>query len=183
MSQTKELIINALKYYDMNQEKYGKLFNKCKYYSYIKNNSDLDHNKILFYDEKQEKIFESRYEIIGKYYYSSHIWVWSWAHPNMRKNMIYITKKILNYGIDIAPSEDTNFIKAELVTSRFKIYSDIQLDIHAAIASYISKQPMIFKQIFSPETKTDTEEMIHPLETEPRKFDTISYLYLLDKPS
>jgi len=47
------------------------------------------------------------------------------------------------YGTELDSQQ--NFLKSELITSRFKINNSIQLDIHASIASYLSKKPMIFK--------------------------------------
>ena len=49
----------------------------------------------------------------------------------------------MNYGAELDP--ELSFLKTELVTSRFRISDPIQLEIHTAIASYLSKKPVIFK--------------------------------------
>ncbi len=67
MNKTKDLILNSLEYLDKHQEKYEKFFQKIKYYSYSYSNNDLNHNKILFYDDNKKLFFESRFEIIGIY--------------------------------------------------------------------------------------------------------------------
>jgi hypothetical protein len=175
MSRIKELITNSLKYYDFNQEKYSKLFNKFKYYSIVQVETDIEHDKILFFDKDKQLIFESKYEILGIYYVSSQIWAWSWSIPNLNKNLVYTTRKILNYGLDIIPSREDIFIKAEIITSRFRISNEIQLDIHAAIASYISKKPMIFKLIYNPATV----EKPTPILSESSSSDKIYFIYLL----
>ncbi|CAH6421503.1 Hypothetical protein KVN_LOCUS316 [uncultured virus] len=145
MNKTKELILNSLEYYDKYLEKYNDFFSSIKYYSYLYSESDLEHNKIVFFDKNKQKIFESRFEIIGIYNKGPNIWAWAWSIPYLNKNTIYTSRKILNYGLDIVPSTENQFIKTELVTSRFRISHITQLDLHVSIASYLSKIPMIYK--------------------------------------
>lgn len=183
MNKSKDLVINSLKYYDSNNEKNFKMFNKFKYYSIIFTGSDIDHNKIIFYDENKNKIFVSRYEALGVYNSSVHLWAWSWSIPVLSKNMVYTSRKILNYGLDLVPSKDDLFIKSELITSRFKVTSEIQLDIHAAIASYIAKRSMVYKLIRSPSLITPESagsDIYEILDMQSDDF-IIYYLFLLDE--
>ena len=145
MSKTKDLILNSLEYFDKFQEKYSDFFSKIKYYSYSYSENDLQHNKILFYDQDKKLIFESRFEIIGIFNKGPNIWAWAWSIPYLSKNTIYTSRKILNYGLDIIPTTENQFIKTELVTSRFRISHQTQLDLHVSMASYLSKIPMIYK--------------------------------------
>jgi hypothetical protein len=50
------------------------------------------------------------------------------------------------YGtdIDIDKNPTNILLKNELVTSRFRIEDNVQIDIHCAIASYLAKKPFIF---------------------------------------
>lgn len=143
-SKIRNLIIKSLEYYDQNTELYKPFFSKVKYYSLIISTNDIEHNKIIFYDKNGQEIFRSRYEILGFFNSQSNTWIWAWSIPTAIKNSVNISKKILNYGFDLLPFEDT-FLKTELITSRFRISHKIQLDIHISIASYLSKIPMIFK--------------------------------------
>ena len=102
----------------------------------MKANTDMDHNVIVFLTLKK-KFYRSRYEIIGLYTSENNIWAWSWAIQCF-KNNTNIARKIWNYGAVLDPN--VGFLKTELITSRFKISNKIQLDIHVAIASYISKK-------------------------------------------
>jgi len=145
MNKTRDLIINSLEYYDKNYEKYSDIISKIKYYSYLYSDSDLDHNKIIFYDKNKEEIFRSRFEIIGIYNNYSNTWAWAWSISFLNKNTVYTSRKILNYGLDIVPSIENQFLKTELITSRFRVSHPTQLDLHVSIASYLSKVPMIFK--------------------------------------
>jgi hypothetical protein len=142
----KELIKIALSYFDTNNEKYASLYDKFKYFTIDKSNNDTEHGIIKFYDKDDKLIFQSKYEVLGFYDNSSHLWVWGWAIPMLYKNEVYLSRKILNYGLDLSLNED-KFLKSELITSRFIISDPIQLNIHASIASYISKTPMIFQLI------------------------------------
>ena len=141
-SKSKDLIINSLDFFDKNKEKYSKIISKIKYYSMIFNQNDMEHNTIIFYDKNKKELFRSSFEYMGIYYSISNTWVWSWAIPKATKNTTYLAKKIVNYGMDIDYT-DNSLLKTELITSRFKIENLIQLDIHIAIASYITKIPFI----------------------------------------
>lgn len=176
---TKELIIQSLNYYDSNNEKYSKLYDKFKYYSIITSENDTDHNIIIFYDKNNEIIFKSRYEILGMYNASSSLWIWGWSMPSLQKNELYLSRKILNYGFDLLLKE-SHFLKSELITSRFRISDTIQLTIHTSIASYISKNPMIFKLIFDPEISAKTEKSPYKVLKQLGKNSIAWFLYLLD---
>lgn len=144
------IIVNSLSYYDKNTDKYKYIFEDVKYISFQKQDKkkgDMIRNQIYFYDKHKNKIHTSRYEVIGIYENQTKSWIWGWANPKFEKNTTYISRQILNYGLDI---EDNSFLKAELITSRFRISNPVQLDIHSAIASYISKNPIVYRYIFNP---------------------------------
>ena len=144
------VVNDALKYYDSNNEKFKKVKKKIKYVKKIrqKNNSDvnLDSTQIVFYDEDKNELFTSRIEIIGKYYNDIKTWVWGWSLPNINKSLTTIIRKVFLYGTDINIDDNQSnvLLKHELVTSRFRIENDVQIDIHCAIASYLAKKPFIF---------------------------------------
>lgn len=137
------LISDSLEYYDSNTEKYNHFFKKVKYVKFIDAIKDMDHNIILLYDHDKNELLKSRYEIIGVYNAKSKTWTWAWSIPRFRKNTTHIARKIINYGMDLDP--EFRFLKTELITSRFRITNPIQLDIHVAIASYLSRQYVVFK--------------------------------------
>lgn len=145
----KDLILNSLKYYDTNNDKYEKFFEKIEYYQLIKSTNELEHNKIVFYDKNRLEFHRSKYEILGCYFRDMQLWVWGWI-MGKSKNEIVVAKKLLNYGLDLGSEFD--FLKSELITSRFRILTETLLDIHVSVASYISKNPLIFK--FASEAKS-----------------------------
>jgi hypothetical protein len=180
MNNLKEIITDSLEYYDGNNEKYVKLFENIKYFNKQDAHGDMERPTFTFYDKNKTPIFKTNYEIIGLYNSKSKFWSWSWSIPVLRKNLIQIAKKILIYGIDLDPQY--GIIKQELTNSRFEVLNEVQLDIHIALASYLSKQPLIFKNII-PATA--------PAETRPEYFDfylsppkdndyEIAYCILLD---
>lgn len=137
------LVTTALEYYDLNNEKYSGSLKHAKYVKFIEVKSDMENNIICFYDKDKKEIYRSRYEIIGLYNSNSNTWTWSWAIPFFRKNNTNIARKLWNYGQMLDP--DTRYLKTELITSRFRVADLIQLDIHASIACYISKNPFVYK--------------------------------------
>ena len=136
------MLKSALEYYDKNTETINKIFERVVYIKDFPSNSELENNVIGFYDEDKKLLFKSRYELMGLYQADTKLWTWGWALPTLKKNLVNIIKKILFYGIDL--NTNSLFLKSELINSRFYISSKVQLDIHCAIASYLSKKPIIY---------------------------------------
>jgi hypothetical protein len=137
------LVKEALEYFDSNQYKQDDIVRKLRYVEYIDSDKDFEHNQIVLYDDNLNKLEKSRYEYIGTYDSTTMIWSWAWAIPTMKKKNTTILRKILNYGIELEPTN--NFLKTELITSRFRVTNKIQLDIYSAIVSYLSKKPRIIR--------------------------------------
>ena len=143
------IIKSALSYYDQNNSKYTDLFDKIKMTKIKSNTKDMSKSKIFFYDNNNKLFMKGDYEIAGNFYNKYKLWIWSWAIPVLVKNKTLLSRKILNYGLDIDSSNKPAinfFIKSELTTSRFKI-NKLQLDIHIALISYICKEPIIYPYI------------------------------------
>lgn len=162
----KDLILNSLKYYDTNNEKYEKFFDRVRYYRLEKSSNELEHNRIIFYDKDRLEFYSSKYEILGCYFREIQLWVWGWLMGN-KKNEIVVSKKLLNYGLDLGTEFD--FLKAELITSRFRILTETLLDIHVSVASYISKNPLVFQ--FAHEAKSVVVNMNGYLVDEMNNYD------------
>lgn len=178
LDKVKELIKKSLSYYDKNNELHANLYEKFKYYSMEISKNDTEHGKIKFYDDDDNLVFESKYEILGFYDSLHKLWGWGWAVPFFHKNQVLLSRKILNYGLDLSSGEET-FLKSELITSRFIVTDPIQLTIHAAIASYISKTSMIYNVIIHRDELMHKKPKYKLLKT--IKPETISYyIYLLN---
>lgn len=146
------LIPLALEYYDNNITFFNSFINKVKKTETISTEKDTEKNKIIFLDKNDKKILESDYEVAGIFYKKYNIWIWSWAIPVIQKNKTIIARKLLNYALDIDLNNENNkhlkLIKSELITSRSKISSELQLDIYLALISYLSKKKFIYKRSF-----------------------------------
>jgi len=145
----KNLIKNAYKYYDEKTE----LYENIKDATYVENifDSDLKESKIKFYINKK-LILEANYEMMGTYYSKDNLFIWAWANINNKKNMTYISKDILKYGLDIIlddSSDNTDefnlnsFLKTLLINSRININNQVELDIITYISFYLSKKDWI----------------------------------------
>jgi len=171
-----DLILNALKYYDTNREKYSKFFDKIKYYSIVlvPAENELEYNYIIFYDKHKNEFFRSRYEILGYYNAKLKMWAWGWV-INFKKNEIVFGKKLINYALDLG--NEFGYLKSELITSRSRVVSETQVDIRVSLASYITKNNLIFKLIlYAPEH----EDNIIQLHNDFTNTSEAHYLYLLD---
>lgn len=174
------LVRDALEYYDENMIKYYDLSQSFKYYSLDKPNG-----KIIFYDDNKQKIYDTPYDVIGKYIPSQYIWVWGWSSGELDKNIIRTSRNVLNYAFDLDKNEI--LLKTALITSRYRITQQYQIDIHVALATFLSKQPFIYKLDYFNDTNPSNKpvklgEPIKLLKTHSDHIPMASYyLILLDK--
>ena len=175
-------IPNVLEYYDKNNETYDAFLKKIQYYKIVRGTNDLEYSYFYLYDKDKKEILKSRYENIGVYNNKSHTWAWAWSVPRFTKNTTTIVRKIVNYGMELP--FDALFLKTELITSRFRITSSIQLDMHIALASYLSKKPLVFRfNVYTQEMKSGDLDMIADLLiSEEEKENYVTYfVFLLDE--
>jgi hypothetical protein len=138
------LIQRSLEYYDKNYELNMDFFKNIYKRDIVrKSNNDMERDIIKFYDKNNKLLRAYKYEVIGIYKETDHLWQWAWANSELEKNKNYLSRKILNYGLDLDPTQ--SFLKTELITSTFRLTTNIQLDIHIALASYLSKIPLVYK--------------------------------------
>jgi hypothetical protein len=173
-----DIVKTALEYYDKNNERFEKIFQKIKFIKLFKNDADIEHTIYEFYDKDKKKLFKSRIEFAGKYIPKSKIWLWAWATPLFIKNTTYLSRKILNYGLDIIPTENLS-LKTELITSRSYISDKIQLDIHVAISSYLTKIPSILKLNLPAEIPEDMQFYEVNKDKNDKDYSTM-YIFILD---
>lgn len=136
------IIAQSLEYYDKNIEINKEMLKKINYINIIKNKDEENYNYIEFYDKEFNLIKKSKYEILGTYNSFGKIWTWGWSIALLTKELVNTSKKIFNYGFDL--DQNNLFLKNELITSRFKISNNIQIDMHVAIGSYLTKKKFIF---------------------------------------
>lgn len=140
-----DIISKALEYQDKSYIKYKSLFDRVARVQHVEAKSDMDRSVITLYDANNEKLLESRYELVGIFSSYYDVWCWGWSLPTVNKNMSYKIREILNYGLNL--DEKSNlFIKYELLSSRLKIRDKIQLDIYPSLAAYLAKCPIIYEQ-------------------------------------
>jgi len=177
-----KLVQDSLEYYDKNCEKYDELFCNVKYIKFKTTSNDIDRSYVYMYDKDKKEILKSHYENIGIYNNKSHTWIWAWSVPRFFKNTTNIIRKIINYGMELNP--ESNFLKTELITSRFRITNTIQLDMHVAIASYLSKKPLIYKHMsyytYLDDAIVDSYIDITNIKESDKENYLIYYIFLLD---
>lgn len=177
------IVNDALKYYDENNDKYRQIKKKIKFVKHdVLNKNDIEGTRLVFYDKDMKELFTSRIEILGNYYNTINMWIWGWSLPSINKSLTSIIRKVFLYGtdIDLNKSIANVMLKNELVTSRFKVDDDIQVDIHCAIASYLAKKPFVFAW------KDITLKSDAPLDVKGDDYEgaTIThYIFIVDPPA
>ena len=181
MTQPIEFITDALEYYDNNNDKYEELLKKVTYVELKKHTGEMNNDEMILYDKDKKVILTSRYELIGIYENLSKTWIWAWSMPSLPSKSTKLSKKILYYGTELGP--EYTFLKAELVTSRFQITNEIQMDMHIAISSYLSKQPLIFKYyLYASNLSKETVVNVKSKNENTDEMFSINVMTLLDYP-
>jgi len=131
------LIRKSLDYYDNKNNEYKKFIKTDK----IK--MDKAKSKIML----EDKVFS--YEALGVFDNQTNVWAWSWMIPsidNIKKNL---SRKLLNYGLDIEIQNNETtledmYLKTQFTNSRFLLNEFLQLEIHLALSSYLLKENIKF---------------------------------------
>ena len=147
---TSNLVSNALRYYDENQEKYMRHFRKVAYVSFFHRKSDMSRDIVYMYDKNGTELYRFHYEVIGIYSNEAKTWQWAWSRSKLPKKTTETSRGLLSYAFDL-DHEKAPFLKTELLTSRFRITHPTQIDIHVGLASYLSKKPVIFPYVGYPQ--------------------------------
>lgn len=157
-----EIIPKALEKYDRNNEKYKNIFNiPIEQIHFIEAQEDMKRNIIIFKDKNDDIIKKSTYELAGIYNSTDKFWIWAWAHPNSRKNMVYTSRTILNYGLNM-DHKINPLLKTQLITSRFQISDLINLDIYISLSSYLTKINTIYPyKIYKDKSKSKKNYIIY----------------------
>ena len=152
------LIKNAYKYYDEKSELYDHIIKGTVRYEEDTSDNDLTKRVIRFYDDKNNTKLEANYEYMGfktdltEGPTRKGLWIWGWAKEESSKNMTYISKNILKYGLDIVLNESVlnnkvehkensnKFLKSLLINSKIIYENEIELDILTYLSFYLSKK-------------------------------------------
>lgn len=151
------LITDFLANYDKNMKEQDKLLKNTAYFKIREIDDNTENDKIIFYDYNHNQIIQFDFQIIGIYKSDFNSWTWAWGIPGLNSKLTRIITKILNYGFTLDPKKQYH-LKSEIINSRFIISDPIQIDIHLAITSGISKINNIYP-IIIPINKTEKQEI------------------------
>ena len=145
-----KIVHDSLKYYDNNNEKYSYVHNMLN--SYLGFNSlhfNPSNQTMVLYDKHENILYDFKYQLIGSFDKYKKMWFWGWALPHHINAEIYLIRQLLLYGLDIDITSSYNkfaiMLKYQLITSHFSIDDEIQIELYCALASYITKTPLIYK--------------------------------------
>lgn len=167
--------------FDKNTEEFEEKLKNVKYIKHITNDSEIESDKIIFYDKNDNIVNEASYEMVGTYYVKSNLWIWPWSNAMFSKKITMRSRKMLLYGLSLSGERDYN-LKTEIINSRFTITDKIQIDIHLAISSEITKTPYILK-IYVPLKEEDDEDFypfLRDKDIDEENIYKITYLFIYD---
>jgi hypothetical protein len=184
MNEYTTFVTDSLIEYDKNNRELKNILKNVSYFDYIKIDNDIENDKLIFYDENDNIILEAEFEAISLFNTKYNLWIWGWGNPGWKKKWTKIISQILKYGFTLDPDKNYH-LKLELVNSRFTISDPIQIDIHLAIASALSKIPFIYPFII-PEEKEKSKFGLFPQKqrfnifTDYKEDHKILYLFLFN---
>lgn len=134
------LIKSSLEYYDLKFNKLLKNLNVDINNKIRKNeiNSDLGENIFTINDKNNNNKFKSKYEILCKIDEDNKLLTWSWALSNINKNNIYLSKSLLNYGLDLNDKSLLE-LKTMLINSKLNYNNELSLIMILKISLFLTK--------------------------------------------
>ena len=135
---SENLIKNAIKYFDTKSERYSILNNEDFKINFPKNKrSDISEPKLSF-DLNKIK-YNGNFSLLGKItkYNNKNLFRWGWC-DNDAKNLTYLTRKILFYGLDVTNDENID-LKQILLNSIIELGNILSMETLIAISMYITK--------------------------------------------
>jgi hypothetical protein len=160
MDNYKTFITDSLVNYDKNMKEQKKMLKDAYSFEFINSNDDTENDTIIYFDENNKEILRANYESISTFHSEFGTWTWAWANPSFSKKWTRIITKILNYGFTLDPNKNYH-LKLELVNSRFVISDPIQIDIHLAVSSALSKINNIYNIVIPLEDTKETTISSH----------------------
>ena len=135
---SENLIKNAIKYYDEKSEKFGAI-NKDNVILHVPSNKESDIIEPNI-DININKIkYKGNFSLLGEVikYNNINMFRWAWS-DNKSKNLTYLTRKILYYGLDITNEENLD-LKQILLNSVVELGNILSLETLIAISLYLTK--------------------------------------------
>jgi hypothetical protein len=139
---TKQIFKNILEQYDNNKLKIDKQLTNLKYFKIISNSKSNEMPEITLYDNKKKEILKSKYQLLSIYMPNLKLWKWAWSLPIVSKGHSYVSRKILDYALNI-DNINILFMREPLINSNIIIENDLELELLIGMSSYLTKQNFI----------------------------------------
>lgn len=132
-----DIIKNAYNYYDELSEKYDLEKSSIKEFKVSTLSSDLQEPLCNFIINNKK--YKANYTILGNRIEKDNkfIFKWGWSLLKESKNLTYLTRQLLKYGLDITTTED-NDIKQLLCNSVIEVKS-MGLEVLIILSLYLTK--------------------------------------------
>lgn len=144
----------SLKYYDKQREKHRQYYSDEYRLVLNHDGTDVDFPTFDFFDKGNKSVLHGVYNILGFYFKEERMWCWGWGLSSPVKSSVYLSRKILNYGldsiVDFGKENRNKFFlnistRTDLLSSRIDIEHPIQLEQYLAIGQYVTKCDMVYK--------------------------------------
>ena len=174
---TRQIFKNILENYDRNKLNIDKKLENYKYFKLKYNESLHDMYEITLYDNKKKEILNSKYQLLSVYIPNLKLWKWAWSLPLAVKKQSFVSKKILDYALNI---ENPNmlFVRDPLINSNIIIESELELDLLIGMSSYLTKQNFIKAFYFISESE-GVYNNVKKIEESADKNDYMIHYYIL----
>lgn len=162
------IISLAYEYFDNKKELYGKYIddNNIKAIRRSEHSNDMEQLNFEILSDDGNVVATGNYSIIGYFNNEISTWYWGWAVPFPVKSENYLSRKLLNYAMDLDINTNdivlSSILKAELLNSKIYIgYPTLEIEKYIALSLYVTKSDY-YKQIMvtSYNVKTKKTETI-----------------------
>lgn len=150
----KENIVSlALSYYDKQKRKHQEYYKSDHRVELGKDGNDINLPTFtLYHNDKIMK--QGVYNIIGFYFKDIQQWSWAWIANYSKKNETYLSRKLLNYALDIdfencgkgsLQAALQILVRNDLMNPYIAIHHPVQLEQYLALGQYLTNTDMVYK--------------------------------------
>ena len=157
------ILPEAYEYFDRQRNKYQDDINSdSKKFKVVFPENDLELFKFQLNDLNDNIVFQGNTSIIGYYNYSISTWYWGWSMSFKNKSENYLSRKILNYALDIDIYTENEYqisnsiFKIELLNSKLYMQNpSVEIEKNIALAMYLTKSDYFWKLSIKENNITD----------------------------
>lgn len=142
----------SLNYYDQQKRKHAEWYKNDCHIELKDDGNDINLSSYTIF-KNNTPVNTGIYNILGVYFKEEKQWTWGWMVNHKRKIDTYLSRQILNYGLDISFDKSVKsnrdmlnmLVRNDLLNPYISIEHPVQLEHLLALGQYLTNSDMIYR--------------------------------------